>query len=54
MNNLDKLLASIHAVDIDALIKFLEEFAEWHDPGGWIDEVQITKYLLQESKEENE
>jgi len=44
MTNLEKLKQATKTSDA-MLYKWLKEFANWHDPGGWIDNDAIRDYL---------
>ena len=44
MTNLEKLRRIINTSDVE-LYKWLEDFANWHDPGGYIDNEAIKDYL---------
>lgn len=44
MTNLEKLQRIINTSDVE-LYKWLEDFANWHDPGGYIDNEAIKDYL---------
>jgi len=44
MTNIEKLRIVINTSDT-GLYKWLEDFANWHDPGGYIDSEAINDYL---------
>ena len=53
MQNINKLLTAINSSDVDGIIKVFENFANWHDPGGYIDDDMVLKYLTSECREES-
>lgn len=48
MTNIEKLRRIINASNTE-LYKWLEDFANWHDPGGYIDSEAINDYLKSKS-----
>lgn len=44
MTNIEKLKRVINTSDV-GLYKWLKDFADWHDPGGYIDNETIEDYL---------
>ena len=44
MTNIEKLKRVINTSDV-GLYKWLKDFADWHDPGGYIDNETIKDYL---------
>lgn len=51
MQNINKLLTAINSSNVDGIIKVFEDFANWHDPGGYIDDNMVLKYLTSECDE---
>lgn len=51
MQNINKLLTAINSSNVDGIIKVFEDFANWHDPGGYIDDNMVLKYLTLECDE---
>ena len=51
MNNLDKLKEIINSGDDEELLRWMERYAYWFDPGGYFTEDEWRKHCEEEYEE---